>query len=36
MKVLQIDVEQNRSHTFLVLASPILIVLIGHYAAHRA
>ena len=33
MNALQLSVQQDRSHSFLVLASPILVVTIGHFAA---
>jgi membrane protease YdiL (CAAX protease family) len=33
MITLQTDIQQNRSHMFLAFASPIIIVLIGHFAA---
>jgi hypothetical protein len=33
MTMLQKDTHQNRSHMFLVLTSPIIVVLIGHIAA---
>jgi membrane protease YdiL (CAAX protease family) len=33
MNPLQINVQQNRYHKFLVLASPILVVILGHFAA---
>lgn len=33
MKALQVNLKQNRSYIFLVLASPILVVFIGHFAA---
>jgi len=33
MNTLQGSVQQGRSHSFLVLASPILVVIIGHFAA---
>jgi membrane protease YdiL (CAAX protease family) len=33
MNAVLVDVHQNRSHRFLVLASPIAVVIIGHIAA---
>jgi hypothetical protein len=33
MDALQAGVQLNRSHRFLVLASPIIVVIIGHFAA---
>lgn len=33
MNTLHADILQNRSRLFLILASPILVVIIGHYAA---
>jgi len=33
MNAVKVDVQQDRSHLFLVLASPILVVFIGHFAA---
>ena len=34
--MLQAHVQQNRSRIFLVLASPIIVVLLGHFAARAA
>jgi hypothetical protein len=33
MNAVFVEVQQNRPHRFLVLASPILVVIIGHFAA---
>jgi CAAX protease family protein len=33
MNVLQAGVQVNRSHRFLVLVSPVLVVILGHFAA---
>ena len=33
MNILQTSAQQDRSHSFLALASPILVVFVGHFAA---
>lgn len=33
MNAVHAGVRENRSHSFLVLASPIIVVIIGHFAA---
>jgi hypothetical protein len=32
MNVLQTGVQVNRSHRFLVLVSPVIVVILGHFA----
>lgn len=33
MNTIQVGIQQNRFHSFLTLASPIVVVIIGHFAA---
>lgn len=33
MNALHVGIQQDRSHSFLVLTSPILVVIVGHFAA---